>query len=106
MSKYLRRRLAGLAACVAAAAAQTASAQTTLSLNATDACLNAGDKTLTVTIDMTGASDVAVGGQFFLQYNAAVLDFVGAGPGSDPFVMEIFEASDEGLGTIDYAVGI
>lgn len=64
------------------------------------------DGTFTVRIDLVDADATIVGGQFFLSYNNAVLDFVSAVPGDAPFTMEIFETVNEAAGTIDYAVGI
>lgn len=95
-----------LVAALAAGVCGSALGQTTLSLNAEDACLNAGDKFVTVRIDMTGATDLAVGGQFFLEYDTSRLTFIDAVPGSGSFTMEIFQADDPMSGTIDYAVGV
>jgi|GEM_PF-4585341 len=62
-----------------------------------------------VSIDMGGASENVVGGQFFLNYDVSRLQFVSAAPGGGagptPFSVEVFEAVNAGLGTIDYAVG-
>jgi hypothetical protein len=65
------------------------------------------DNTVTVSIDMSGASQAVAGGQFFLQYDQTRLDFVSATPagGPSPFSLEIFESVNESTGTIDYAVG-
>jgi hypothetical protein len=80
-------------------------AGTTASLVAPDVCLNAGETTLTVNIDMTMASDVAVGGQFFLQYDTTRLAYLGGTPGGGDFTLEIFDAEPV-AGQIDYAVGV
>ena len=77
-----------------------------LTLSASQSCYNAGDSSVTVTIDMGAASDMIVGGQFFLDYDNSVLDFVSADPGDSPFTVQVFESVDEGAGTIDYAVGV
>ena len=69
------------------------------------ACANTG--TVVVTIGMGDVlSNPIVGGQFFLEYDNAVLDFVSAAPGNAPFTLEVFESVNEGAGTIDYAVGV
>ncbi|MEC9374527.1 MAG: hypothetical protein VYC34_11820, partial [Planctomycetota bacterium] len=82
-------------------------ASPSVSLDAQDACLNAGENQLVVDINMANAMSDIVGGQFFLEYDKAVLDFVSADPGDAPFDMnEVYEFVDEGAGTIDYAVGI
>lgn len=54
-----------------------------------------------------------VGGQFFMQYDAAKLQVVQVSPGDasksdmdNPFERELFELVDPNAGTIDYAVGI
>lgn len=106
MSSNLRRRFAAFAACVVAAIAPAAMGQTTLTLNTEEACVEKGATTLTVTVDLTGATDTVVGGEFFLQYNTDILEFVSAEPGGKPFVLELFEAHDADAGTIDYAVGV
>jgi len=82
-----------------------AGGNTAISLNAFDTCTNATQQ-LIVDVDLTDAGDLAVGGQFFLQYDDAVLDFVSAVPGVAPFTEQIFESVNEGMGTIDYAVGV
>lgn len=76
----------------------------TLTLSTSSPCENSG--TVTVSIDMDDMPDLIVGGQFFLEYDNAVLDFVSADPGGAPFTIEVFELVDEGSGTIGYAVGV
>ncbi len=71
---------------------------------ATSACENSG--TVTVTIDMAAMPDAIVGGQFFLDYDISVLDFLSADPGASPFTVEVFESVSEGTGKIAYAVGV
>lgn len=79
-----------------------------LTLNADKNCYSTIDATVTVTVDLTNAGAVIVGGQFFLQYDQSLLDFVSIEPGDPPFVNEIVEfvPGDDGPGTIDYSVGI
>jgi len=102
----LARSIKALATLLASGAiASSASAQTTASLVATDTCLNAMETTLTVRIDMTMATDVAVGGQFFLQYDTSRLAYTGGAPGGGAFTLEILD-STPGVGLIDYAVGV
>ena len=76
----------------------------TLTLNADDYCLKAGENTVIVSVDMTNATSSIVGGQFFLQYDKNVLDFVSMEHGDSPFIEELYEVVDEDAGTIDYAV--
>ena len=71
----------------------------------TDSC-NVPEGTLIVNINMTNATDVVEGGQFFLEYNNTVLDFDSADPGDAPFTLQVYESVNEGAGTIDYAVGV
>ncbi len=72
-----------------------------------DTCVNAGEL-LIVHVELTNYAaecpDI-LGGQFTLQYDPAVLDFLSAEPGGGLIVEEIYEAVDEIAGTIDYAVG-
>ncbi len=91
-----------LALCVLGSAAQ-AGGPPGIALHSS-ACTNNG--MLIVTIDVSGQSMTIVGGQFFLQYNNSVLQFVSAEPGDAPFTNEIFESVNTVAGTIDYAVGI
>jgi EF hand len=85
---------------------QSANAPTELTLGAVDDCLNASENQLVVEIDASGLAALNVGGQFFLDYDNNLLDFVSADVGDAPFSVEIFESVNEGTGTIDYAVGV
>jgi len=85
---------------------EDAAAPTQLELVPVDDCLAAGETQLVVEIDMSGLQTLGVGGQFFLEYDETLLDFVSADPGDAPFTREIYEDVDEGSGTIDYAVGV
>ena len=85
---------------------QSATAPTELELNPADDCLDASEGQLVVEIDAQGLQALAVGGQFFLDYDETLLDFVSADPGDGPFSAEIFESVNETAGTIDYAVGV
>jgi hypothetical protein len=59
-----------------------------------------------VTVDITVVADQnIVGGQFFIAYDSAALDFFSAVPG-DPWSIEIFESVSEAQGFIDYAVHV
>lgn len=64
------------------------------------------DGMVTVTIDVGTSAIEVVGGQFFLEYDNSVLQFVSADPGDAPFTSEVYEDVDSGAGTIDYAVGV
>ncbi|MCK4340645.1 MAG: hypothetical protein KAY37_02835 [Phycisphaerae bacterium] len=84
-----------------------------LTLYLADTCYSATETVVTVTIDLSGATEPITGGQFFMSYDYTVLDFVSIEPadagGTDPdnpFELEIYEVVDEGAGTIDYAVGV
>ena len=92
--------------CVALVAAPLAAAE--LTLNADKSCYPSIGDTVTVTVDMTNAGVIVVGGQFFLQFDPSALAFVDMSPGDAPFVNEIVEAvpGDDGPGTIDYSVGV
>lgn len=81
-------------------------ADTSLTLDAQDDCLDATENQLVVDINLANAQDTIVGGQFFLQYDNTKLDFVSADTGDAPFSTEVFENVDEVAGEIDYAVGI
>ena len=81
----------------------TINSQATVTLS-TATCVTGS--TLVVEVNLSGAPAVIVGGQFFLAYDNAVLDFVSAVPGDAPFVREIHESVNESTGEIDYAVGI
>ncbi len=85
---------------------QSANAPTQLTLGAVDGCLDATENQLVVEIDASGLAALNVGGQFFLDYDNTLLDFVSADPGDAPYSVEIFESVDEAAGTIDYAVGV
>ncbi|MHC4219802.1 MAG: right-handed parallel beta-helix repeat-containing protein [Planctomycetota bacterium] len=79
-----------------------------VSLVSASACYGAGvGDTVTVAVRMSDLKDYVVGGQFFLEYDSTVLDFVSAVPGDPPFTEEVYEAVVESspIGTIDYAVG-
>jgi hypothetical protein len=69
--------------------------------------------TITVFVEVSDCREPIVGGQFFLQYDPGVLDFVSIEPGDvgltnpeNPFEREIMEIVDPIAGEIDYAVGI
>ncbi|MFK7959015.1 MAG: hypothetical protein AB8G96_00685 [Phycisphaerales bacterium] len=68
----------------------------------TDVCATTNE--ITVEILMTDAPTIIVGGQFRLEFDDALLDFVSAEPGDAPFTLEVLET--DGAGIIDYAVGI
>ncbi len=73
-----------------------------------DECYSLGD-VLEVDVDM-GVSPVGVcGGQFFLEYDHANLDFLEILPGDQvggvTFTTILFNSVDEEQGTIDYAIG-
>lgn len=85
---------------------QSANAPTQLVLGAEDGCLDATENQLVVEIDAIGLQDLNVGGQFFLEYDTNLLDFVSADTGDAPYSVEIFESVNEPAGTIDYAVGV
>jgi hypothetical protein len=77
-----------------------------VSLIADSGCYDGGaGSTVTVYIHMSDLKDYVVGGQFFMEYDTAVLDFISADPGDLPFSVEVHEDVDEIAGTIDYAVG-
>jgi len=71
---------------------------------------------VTVQLWMFGVSHFIVGGQFFLQYNNTLLQFVSADPmdpnhpldpnDPSPFTFEMYEFVDANQGTIDYGVNI
>lgn len=60
---------------------------------------------VTVAIDMTGATENVVGGQFFLEYDTSRLDYVGGMPGGGVFTREIIDVEPV-AGQIDYVVGV
>ncbi len=79
----------------------------TLSLIPNDFCYEAGiGGTVTVRIRMSQVKSFIVGGQFFLSYDNNKLDYVSTTAGAFPFTQVIFALANEGLGTIDCAVGV
>lgn len=76
----------------------------TLALGLPSAC-SAGEQ-LVVSINVSAATSIVVGGQFFLSYDTNVLQLASATPGDAPFLRQIYLASSPTLGTIDFAVGI
>ncbi len=73
-------------------------------------CFSAGE-IIFVTVDMGSSSRSIVGGQFLVNYDPTVLDFIGIEPGAfadpqSPFVFELARAIDEPNGMIFYAVGV
>jgi hypothetical protein len=73
-------------------------------------CFDAGDK-VTMTVNVTAASSILVGGQFLIEYDNTCLDFQSIAPGfscdgTSPFTLEIFKTVDEAAGQIFYAVGV
>jgi hypothetical protein len=78
----------------------------TVSLISASACYDEGaGSTVTVFVHMSDVKDYVVGGQFFMEYDTALLDFISADVGDPPFSVEVYEDVDEIAGTIDYAVG-
>ena len=73
------------------------------SLQPNDTCYGVGDQLVVDLVIEEGPSPI-VGGQFFLQYDPLVLDFVSMTPGEEPFTFEVFESVDEFAGTLDYTV--
>lgn len=66
---------------------------------------------LTVTIDLGANAHVITGGQFLIEYDPTVLEFIDAAPGafwdaSSPFILELSQNSNPQSGTVFYAVGI
>jgi hypothetical protein len=78
----------------------------TVSLEAQDSCLDAGQTQLVVDVNLSGAVQSIVGGQFFLQYDQTRLDFVSAVPGDAPFTTQVYSNVNEVAGEITYAVGV
>lgn len=95
-----------LTACAIFGAAATRAAATEIQLHPDSLCYDTVGAVVTVDLDLRNAAVPIVGGQFFLAYNAGVLQFVGIDPGDDPFVVEVFDSvpGDGGPNTIDYAV--
>jgi len=103
MTRQFWIRHAVLCVLLIGASSRSLMAQATLSLT-TGPCTNTG--TLVVNLDLVQSTPVAVGAQVFLKYDNVRLQFVSADPGDAPFVQQVFESVNVGLGTIDYAVGI
>ncbi len=67
---------------------------------------------LVVRICMADAQEAIVGGEFFLEYDPNLLDFIDIQPGdvtpdpNNPFVQELDRQIDEVAGHIDYRVGV
>lgn len=78
---------------------------TSVLLVADQPCYAEGD-IVTMTVELAKSRDLVVGGQFFVSYDSAVLDFLSADVGDSPFLIEVYEDVDEAAGTIDYAVGV
>ncbi len=76
----------------------------TLALALPSAC-SSGEQ-LVVSVNVSAATSVVVGGQFFLSYNTNFLELASTDPGDAPFLRQIYVATNPTLGTIDYAVGI
>jgi hypothetical protein len=76
-----------------------------LTLESDKTCYNVGE-TVTVELWMRSIAETIYGGQFFLEYDETVLDFVSAEPPTSIFALEVYEGVNEGAGTIDYATGI
>ncbi len=69
------------------------------------------DDDLFVTLDLGGSSRTIVGGQFLIEYDPAILDFVDIEPGvfadpESPFDSELVRTINEVQGTIFYAVSV
>lgn len=83
--------------------------QDTLELMPEQVCVTTGE--LVVLINLTSPTTFIVGGQFFLEYDNSILDFVSIEPAGmsdplNPFSLEVYADVDETAGTIDYAVGV
>lgn len=80
--------------------------QADLELTPADTCVEGS--TLVVHVDLTRvvSPELVVGGQFFLNYDTSLLQFVSATPGSAPFNLEVYENVNTITGNIDYAVGV
>eukprot|EP00913_Durusdinium_trenchii_P006227 g5839.t1 len=90
-------------ASVSATARLLPGGQTSVSLDAVDSCLDASETQLVVAIDLANPLAMISGGQFFLDYDETLLDFVSADV-ADPNFVELFETVNETTGEIDYAV--
>ena len=75
-----------------------------LSLNAEPGDYQTIGETLTVTVDMADQTQVIEGGQFFLKYDTAKLDFIEITPGDSPFSIVLWSEVEEETGTINYVV--
>lgn len=80
--------------------------EATVTLDTPDRTLNGSQTQIVVEINLNNAQDIIAGGQFFLSYDTAKLDFVSAQPGDAPFFNEILEDVNETTGQIDYGVGL
>ncbi len=69
-----------------------------------ESCYAPGD-VITIRVEMGESLPVIAAGQFFLEFDAAVLAFIAAEPGDPPLTVEVFEDVDHVAGTIDYLVG-
>lgn len=76
---------------------------TKLTLNG-NPCFDMGE-VVEITVDVTGLTEVAAGGQFFLKYDTETFLFLSIAPGVSPFEITFFVEVDPDLGHIDYAVG-
>ena len=92
-------------ACAAAGPKAARADEPVLSITLADGCFAVG-QTFTVSIELGPTDTEIAGGQFFLEYDAALLSFVAAEPGDPPLEWEIYESVDAVQGTIDYAVGV
>jgi hypothetical protein len=73
-------------------------------------CFSVGED-LFVTIDLGNSIHAIVGGQFQIEYDQTVLDFIDIEPGAfvdpeSPFRIELFRTVNEADGVIFYAVGV
>lgn len=85
---------------------QSATAGPEIELVPSDTCLGVGETQLIVEVNAQNLVTNNVGGQFFLEYDNALLDFVSIVPGDAPFTREVYIDVDEPAGEIDYAVGV
>jgi len=74
-------------------------------------CYSAGEDVV-VLLNLKDQSELIVGGEFFLRFDTAQLEFVSADPGdpdgsdpNNPFDVELFEFVDAPAGLIEYIVG-
>jgi hypothetical protein len=79
-------------------------AMTALTLDAVDACLDAGETQLVVALNLSNPQALSSGAQVFLDFDTTMLDFVSADVVDTVNFSQLFEVVDEGNGTIDYAV--